>query len=349
MKNKSQSGGDYSNNYQAETINKFGLSYTDVKAIANELIEKNFQKLSKIAHEQAISRIQEIVKDVIEEIKKQDGLNTDKFADPDIQSSLFSIQVSYAKSGSPNLKNWLINSFVRLLKTEKESLEEIVLKECLNIFSKITEVQLNILSLKYQIDYIQRNNLKTYEDLKEFIKDELIPLLEKIRNKSTSITHLIYLGCINENGGIRSGLGFIGDIYEIYNGGLTEFFDSNSLKISETSKLLLDKFCTKYEDDIYKFNVLNRKDLRNKLIYLPIEQDLIEEVLDLYSEYTMSQPRFRQMIDKDIPELKELEDRYRIIDTGNYHLTTIGLALAEIYLNSQGYTHISLMGKFLEE
>jgi len=144
-----QTGGDHSVNIQAGAIIQHGLSATEVRQIALDVYRANFERLSGIAAEVATARAEHLVERFLSELQVQnpDGLN--QANDPDMQIALLTAEREYARSGSADLADVLVDLLVERTKESGQTLRQIVLNESIGVVSKLTKGQLAALSVLF--------------------------------------------------------------------------------------------------------------------------------------------------------------------------------------------------------
>ena len=128
-KTTNQTSGDYSNNYNAQTINVTGtgLSENDVKIIVNDFFYSNFREFRKDALILVESRAKEFWEDFIKTLKPQ--LETlESFREPSMQNTFFNAQKTYALTGDKNISDVLIEMLVARTKEKNRSLRQIVFR-----------------------------------------------------------------------------------------------------------------------------------------------------------------------------------------------------------------------------
>ncbi|MBF0707713.1 hypothetical protein IQ283_14040 [Alkalihalobacillus hwajinpoensis] len=143
-----QKSGDNSTNYQAETMN-IGVSADEARNIAIDVFKSNFLDLSQQAADLATTRAERLVNDYLEKLSKQYPDGIEKMKNPDMQYALFEAQKEYARTGNDNLEEMLVNILVERTKENDMTLKKIVLDESLKILPKLTQLQIDILSLSF--------------------------------------------------------------------------------------------------------------------------------------------------------------------------------------------------------
>jgi len=141
-KTQQQESGDNSANYQAETINQYGLSYRDAKDIALDVFRENFISLSEQAKTTAKERAEELVDSFLNEVKEKNPDLLNSVQEPSMQLALYSAQKSYAKTGDKDIADLLVDILVERAEQNERNLKQIVLDESLEVVPKLTNEQL---------------------------------------------------------------------------------------------------------------------------------------------------------------------------------------------------------------
>lgn len=190
-----QVGGDITTNNKITVINN-GLFYEDVIKICNDIFERNFYKLSNVAKEIAIYRVQELNDKLLYRLLSQNPEGINQAIDPDFQYDIFIVQRDYARCGDPRLADILISLLIERTKETKRSRLQIVLNESIAVASKLTREEYDILSLWFVSQFcIKHQEFHTLSDLRNFIETYILPFLDSFNKEKYWHTHLVYAGC----------------------------------------------------------------------------------------------------------------------------------------------------------
>lgn len=195
--NKEIEAGDNSTNIQAEnvTIQKTGLSYSDVKEIAMDVFKSNFYDLGEKAEEIANERAESIINKYLEKLKKENPDMLKKTEEPDMRYVIYEAQKNHARRGDKNIEELLTDLLVKRTKNENESLEKLVLNQSLEIIPKLTLKQINILSLIFLVRYLNFTSpvpIEFFIFIVNEMKKDLI-----IREYDIFNLHLESAGCLS--------------------------------------------------------------------------------------------------------------------------------------------------------
>ncbi len=192
---KKQNSGDNSTNLQAENIviNQ-GITTTEARDIALDIYKSNFMKLSEEAATIALLRVESFTDKFIKKTFEENV--NDKFQSPGLQYALFNAQRECAKSGDKNIEDILSNILVDRAREDVRGLKQIALEESITIIPKLTDKQMNILTLNYLSNesYFFANSIN---NLKIFLSKWVLPFKEEIEYNSADLKHIEFTGCIN--------------------------------------------------------------------------------------------------------------------------------------------------------
>ena len=176
-----QKGGKKSINYQAENMTVYqGLSYTDARKIALEVFRDNILKLSQEAALVARKRAEELTDAFLQKLVDQHPKFISILENPDFQFSLYDAQREYARSGEKELENILIEILVERATIDSDFLRKIFVNEAIRIAPKLTQIQLNILSLTYLINDYFDPELNSLQKLNLFLLNYITPFFTNI-------------------------------------------------------------------------------------------------------------------------------------------------------------------------
>ncbi|SHH12892.1 LPO_1073/Vpar_1526 family protein [Desulfosporosinus lacus] len=192
--------GDGSTNIQGDKVTVVvnqGLSYTEVRQVSMDVFENNFYDLGEKVKKLVNERAEEILNKYLKRLAEESPESINNTEDPDIRSSIFEVQKSYARLGDKEISDLLVEVLIKRTINPGEPFIKLVLNEALTIIPKLTTKQINILSLIYLVKYLsfipQFNvSFDTYSQL-------IQPFLTKIEIPTNEIfyQHLQYCGCVS--------------------------------------------------------------------------------------------------------------------------------------------------------
>lgn len=340
MDKKTQKSGDNSTNIQAENVQiNNGISYTDVKEIvmdiSNDVFKSNFIKLRDLAAETASARATFITEEFLKKMSSENPAFINKFKDPGFQDTFFNAQKEYAKSGKKELGDILTNLLVDKAKQKNEQLIDIVLSESISIAPKLTEEQLNILSVLFLMKNVKLG-AQFLPGLIHFFDKYLKPFANSISAKYSCYSHLNYAGCIRISIGETN---FFNAIFQQYSGLFSKGFTSEELIsrniLFQEIPLLIHCFT-----DNTKLQLLDIKEdyFLNLYKEIGLTVDITDfrrtfsELLALHNTYLMSEKEMSNYLNTELPYIKTISDIWQNSQMKNSDLTSVGIALGHANL-----------------
>jgi hypothetical protein len=191
-----QQGGDRSVNLQGEVVfYQGGVSYADAKSIAQDVFRANALALAGVAQQAAAARVEELTEKFLGKLSESPDNPFDALEDPDVQHSLYTAQVGYARSGSLPLSETLVALLVDRCSTQSQGIEALVLNEAIATLPKITTGQANLLTLSWILRQAS-TPLNSIEAHGRFLEEYIGPLLGDLPTSKVDIGHLQYAGCL---------------------------------------------------------------------------------------------------------------------------------------------------------
>jgi len=328
-KNKQdQRSGDNSTNIQAGSITiQTGLTYNDVKEIAEDVFKNNFLIMTGQAKLTAEQRANDLIENFLNRLKQENPSGLETAKDPDMQIALFSAQKSYARYGHEELRNLLVDLLIKRTQTSDNDLKKIVLNEALEVAPKLTVKQLNSISIRFLIVYSKNDAVNSIESFNTYLNKYLLPFCSYIANEQSDYQHIEYAGC-----------GTVGvlfnDIYAAfknnYAGILSKGFDMSSLGqlqlTIEQQKQLIVK-CLR-DSTKYQINAINDMEIEAQGKNLGLNDNLIPKVKELQNSNLITADEFEHILVNVDVRFKDLLKIWRDTGLGRLQLTTVGIALA---------------------
>ena len=303
-KTKKQEIGDASsNNIQAETLTIVnGLSYQDVKSIAEDTFNNNFPKFMGEAQKIVEVKIEKFNSEIIEKIKESGKeFYIDNFKSPDFLYILYKAQEAYVRSEDDDFENIIKESILERGKIKENSLKKIILNEAIMTINRLTKTQLEALALIFQIKktvknnlnfdkkQLKRNNLGKYvqvedKDYAEIILPEYnLELIKKITRLDGE--HLIYSNCCSGNS--------IFDFFKEFKSRYLKLFLKDREDISEGDLEKLQEMSNEnrsgmpsfeFDKKFYNRNVLSEDEM--KIIFME-SNETFEEMYTIFINYLL--------------------------------------------------------------
>ena len=326
MTDQAQKSGDNSVNIMVGSVTQTGLSYTDAKALFFDLFKANFPALQQTAKEVAEERAGELIGKYVDKLAQEHPQGLAAAKDPDMQYAILSAQRAYARNGKKELGDLLVDILVERTKRNSEELKRIVLNESIEVAHKLTEAQINAMTVCFICGYtINRgvgNIVMFYDYLKTYIKPFCVGLT---RNRS-DYQHLVYAGC----GTISIGSKDLHDIMTgTYQAAFVKGFDkveisSLGLTQDQESKLLIPCF---RDPNKFQINAINEQafDEAAKAVSLTDDQ---KNRLKSTNRRLLSKTEFLTELGGIDPVLSDMFDCWDHSDLKSLDLTSVGIAIS---------------------
>lgn len=344
MSKKSQEGGDYSTNIQADAITiTQGVSLADVRALALDIFRANFLELAGQAANVARARAEEITEKFLEELQKQHQEGLKQAQDPDFQYSLYTAQREYARSGDKELGDLLVDLLVDRTRHDKRSILQIVLNESLLVVPKLTTDQLAALSVIFIFRYTFNRGVNNLEGLAAYLDLHVQPFVGLLSKKSACFRHLEYSGC----GAIGITAVEIAEVFRINYPGLfskgftTDIPSARGIALTPQSPMFTR--CL-HNPERVQINAVNEDALRDKAEKLGLASGDTDKLVALATESLMNQEEVKDYLTSARPYMSSMIDAWEDSPMKNFTLTSVGIAIghANVKKNLDEFTDLSI-------
>jgi hypothetical protein len=326
--NQDQRSGDSSTNVQAGgNVTIMGITYSEVRQIADDLFKANFLMLQGEARNIAQQRAEELINEFLTALQTEKTVNIDIAKDPDMQHALFTAQRDYARSGNKDLAKLLVDILVERAKLGNDELKKIVLNEAIQVAPKLTKKQLNAISIRFLIASSRNPEINNLEKFNNYLTSQILPFCAELAKEHSDYQHIEYAGC-----GTVSIMH--SDIYNFlkgnYPGILSKGFDEEIIKQQQLNPMQYNKLVTRCLRNPAKFEIsaINDEaiDLTGKNCGLTENQ--IKQLKDLQNANLLSKEEVERLLENMNPKFKELLQTWNNSGLGRLQLTTVGIALA---------------------
>jgi hypothetical protein len=314
-----QAGGDVH-------ITSSGLSYSEVVAIAQDVFNSNFYRLSEPAMQIAEERAKEITNDFLNKLQSENPNGLTKAQDPDFQYALFSIQKQYARVGDRDLGDLLVDLLVDRSKSDTRDILQIVLNESLETAPKLTREQLACLSIMFLFKYTSSNNIGNHELLGEYFDKMVLPFSSEIITNAACYQHLEFTGC----GSISLGSRSLEEILEInYPGLFRNGFDENALADCDLNLEARSRLIVKSLNDSskYQINAISKTVLYERLEKESINDASRQKINELFDAGKMSNEEVRNKCISIRPFMEGVFQCWSESYMQSLTLTSVGIAI----------------------
>jgi len=149
--------------------------------------------LSEEAVSTALARAERLTDELINKIATLNPALLSEFQSPGMQLALFSAQKECARTGDETVEQLLVSVLVDRAKERERSLRQIALEEAITVIPKLTEKQIDILTLNTLVNdhYFSARSLPA---LKSYLS-RVMQFKATIRFMSPDIRHVEFTGC----------------------------------------------------------------------------------------------------------------------------------------------------------
>lgn len=329
-KKLNQEGGEDSTNIQAETVNitHTGLTYLDAKEIALDVFKSNFLQLSKDAADVAKERAEHLVDNFLQKLKETSPDKIENIKDPDIQYAIYTAQKECARSGEKELEEILADILIERI-SENTPLKKIILNESIGIISKLTNQQLDVLTLIFLIQCNTEIIISNKENLLEYLQSHYTPFIENLTKDKSCFLHLEYAGCCST---ITMDLHKLSEIFlrryrHLFSMGfsLQHFKDITN---NDDSLLSLITPCLN-NSDLFQLNITDNQELKDIVVNKLLKgHDIYNKISTLSRTTTMRNKDIEDELIIQIPQIKNLFDTWISSYMCAMNPTSVGIAIA---------------------
>lgn len=312
-----------------------GLNYADAKDIALDVFRNNFYQLSGEAANLANQRVEEFTEKIIERLKSESESLLNSMKDPDMQYALFTAQKAYARTGDTNLSEMLVEALIERSKEGDRTTYQLVLNECITVLEKITNEQLDILSLVFILMKTRRFLDIEKKEVVEFIKSHITRFTDEISRSNTNFQHLVYAGCSSLTTG-----GYILEqtLLNNYPGIFTKGFslgEFHKITTNHNDQKLITPHLV--EEGKYQLIASSPEHLEYLFDRYQIDHSVRPSILALQNGLESNEYEVRPLLIKIVPEISNLFDLWDNTSLKDMNLTSVGICLAIINLKSKGF------------
>lgn len=175
-----------------------GLSATEVRQIAIDVMKANFIEAQGIAKQLVEDRFQLLADAFIEKMADSDS-RAEKLQNPDMQYSLAVAGQTYARHGDNNHLEMLADLLVQKVNSDDRSLESVVISEAISTVGRLTALQIEALAAAYALHHMKKGSVNSHERLAKLLRAYLVPLKPGMSVSPTDVAYLVYTGCIQDD------------------------------------------------------------------------------------------------------------------------------------------------------
>lgn len=176
----------------------YGLSVNELKSLVDIFMKENLPKLREEAAKEAAKNVsiflQDFEKNIYEKLK---SIDTEKFKDPDVQSSINDAVIEVAKKGEKIETELLTSLVIERLSGATTDYVSLVASEAIKVIGKLTPEQISFLTLAVVL-MNTKTQINTLAQLAPLANDT-ISLISEAPLSISQKSHLEYAGCLKVN------------------------------------------------------------------------------------------------------------------------------------------------------
>lgn len=322
-----QTSGDNSTNVQVAGNLRVGLSYNDAKDIALDIYRQNFLELSDKATEKALKKVEHFVNDFLTKLyEKKDENLINQLETPSFQITLLEAQKEAIKSDDKSIEEILSNMLLERSKEKERNLRRIAFDEAINVVSKLTQKQMDILSLNYilkDLSWIMNWEQSRFNGVIHIL-NEIVPEFEvKIDWKSPDIAHLEFSGCFRKPDQYSE---FKGHFFDSQAGLFQKGFTLNNFE-QELGTSIFNSLLMKseHEEDKFQLDYVYDTALRKRMFELTEDTDLRKKFNDFVKKNKIRD--INNLFKEKAPKCSFLFESWQD-KIYKYELTPVGAAIS---------------------
>lgn len=328
---QSQKGWDNSTNTQIQTVvvNNNWLDYQWVKEIVLDVFSNNFLVLKNQAIEEAVKRANEFTEKFIIELQDRKIDSMEWVKDPWFQYTLFEAQKNYAKSWDRDMEDVLIDVLVDRLNYTERNLKQIVLDESVQIIPKLTNSQLDALTIIFLLKYSKHTNLSDHNWLKRYLETYIKPFVNNLSKEHSAYQHLEFTWCWSISMWHRN----IEDIFKTnYKWLFFEWFDEEYFKkdiwdLKDYWDLMIK--CLNNPDK-FQCNALNEETRKERIETKSLDEAIKQKLNNLFNQHITSNKSIKEkLIELWGQEITNLFEIWESSSIKNMTLTSVWIAIAQ--------------------
>lgn len=324
---QSQESGDASLNVQAGGNVTVGLSYEDTRQVAMDVFEANFLKLKDEAFAVARERAERFVESFLTKAAEEGQEEIPEAKNPDFQYAVFSAQREYARSGDEDLGKLLVQLLVDRTKTPERNLTQIVLNESLSVAPKLTQDQLDALSLIFLLRYTKHNGLLSLDGLRWYIGRYVLPFVPEASRKDSAYQHLEFAGCGTASiGELQAEGAFVNSYPGLFCKGFTEA-EAQTVHLAPSARTVLITNCL-HDNSLLQVSAIDDTSIQSLCAQAGVEPEKTEKLKQLQNSKLMSPAEIKTFLVNAWTQMSDLFDLWSNTPMKNMTLTSVGIAVA---------------------
>ncbi len=179
-----------------EINNRYGLAVHEVKELAQIFMRENFPVLRAEAIAAAQINVEQFLREFEGKLAQNIGrINTDRFKDPDIQSSINDAVLETAKKGRRSNPDLLADLVIERLNTGTNDYVSLVVSEAIKVVPKLTPEQIGFLTLVLFLSSTKISSAASLTDILPLASIVLETSQHSFGLSDSQKSHLEFAGC----------------------------------------------------------------------------------------------------------------------------------------------------------
>ncbi|MPR32438.1 LPO_1073/Vpar_1526 family protein [Salmonirosea aquatica] len=330
-----QDSGDNSSNIQIAGNASFGISATEARQIAIDVFKANYYEFSEKAAKKALERAEEITDNFIKNFYEKIPHLEEKLQEPSVQSSMFIAQKEYARTGDQDLKDQLLDLLIQRIDSKERSLKQIVLDEAITIIPKLTQDQINILTLIFSAVYYNHRDIKDLNSFFNFLNIKILYFYPNNEPSYSFFTHLQFTGCctlLSEGSTYKPFEQIIVNRYKaLFIKGFTE--QEYSIEFGEDSSILRPLLIRCIHNPVaFQFNAMNDEVFESQKVELNLGA-IIEKAMAFQNKFLMSDSEIIELLISNNILFENFIKNWKETEIKTITPTSVGFAIAVLNYN----------------
>jgi hypothetical protein len=175
--------------------NNYGLSASEVRAVAQDAFRADFFQMMGQAGDIAEARATKVVDRFLQRLQAENPAGLEQANSPDFRYALFSAQKAQARSGDENLETLLVELLIERSREKLRNLPQLVLTESLEVVPRLTDEQIAALTISFVIRRVSSTGIFDLEGLYLLLDRFVAPYVPHAKISETSFSHLAFTGC----------------------------------------------------------------------------------------------------------------------------------------------------------
>lgn len=316
-----------------------GLTVTETKVLVETILDLRFQGFQEFQEEGQrlfVERAKAFENNIIQQLSILKPEELSKFRDPDTQYILKQACLISGRKKSDEFRSILSDLVIKRIRSngEDSDLMDIVYNESILTIGKLTDDQLKILAICYQLQYTRKTNLSSWEDLNSYFNTQIKPFAD-FKNTKSEFDHIVYSGCgtiaslrqssIDNNLKVNYSLLFIKD--------LVFKSEIESFKIDKED--MNELFSQSKDSDLLYHQKFNIGDLNQYLKDKGVAKEIINKIQEVCIQHLDNDDALRSKVIGRTDFGKEIFKLWDDSKIKSLSLTSVGIAIAASYLEKK--------------